>query len=103
MVDVKTEERHAHEHEILLGKYENGNLNIYLIDTSKQKVAHFYSLLFMIHTAYCKILLYFITFPFLVKFIFYSDKDIITSTINADNVSPFVLFNQKPYQLPVSL
>ena len=28
MVDVKTEERHAHEHEILLGKYENGNLNM---------------------------------------------------------------------------
>ncbi len=29
MVDVKTEERHAHEHEILLGKYENGHFNIY--------------------------------------------------------------------------
>ena len=29
MVDVKTEERHAHEHEILLGKYENGNLTFY--------------------------------------------------------------------------
>jgi hypothetical protein len=29
MVDVKTEERHAHEHEILLGKYENGNMNLY--------------------------------------------------------------------------
>lgn len=28
MVDVKTEERHAHEHEILLGKYENGNLKM---------------------------------------------------------------------------
>ncbi|CAB3990743.1 cation channel sperm-associated 4-like [Paramuricea clavata] len=51
MVDVKTEERHAHEHEILLGKYEN-------------------------------------------------DKDIITPTMKADNVSPFVLFNQKSYQLP---
>mgnify|MGYP002803420652 CR=1 FL=1 len=32
MVDVKTEERHAHEHEILLGKYENGNLNFYYTD-----------------------------------------------------------------------
>lgn len=29
MLDVKTEERHAHEHEILLGKYENGNLRNY--------------------------------------------------------------------------
>ncbi|XP_028397762.1 cation channel sperm-associated protein 4-like [Dendronephthya gigantea] len=51
MVDVKTEERHGHEHEILLGKYEN-------------------------------------------------DKDITTPITKADNVSPHVLFNQKPYQLP---
>ena len=29
MVDVKTEERHAHEHEILLGKYENGDTQIF--------------------------------------------------------------------------
>lgn len=31
------------------------------------------------------------------------EKDIVTPTIKADNVSPFVLFNQKPYQLPVKL
>lgn len=29
MVDIKTEERQAHEHEILLGKYEKGSRNIY--------------------------------------------------------------------------
>ena len=36
MVDIKTEERQAHEHEILLGKYEKGShiyfpLLIYMI------------------------------------------------------------------------
>ncbi len=36
-------------------------------------------------------------------FISFPDKDIVTPTVKADNVSPFVLLNQKPYQLPVRL
>lgn len=46
MVDVKTEERHAHEHEILLGKYENGNdyANIW---TQYPKICYFETMVAM--------------------------------------------------------
>ena len=37
MVDVKTKERHAHEHEILLGKYENGDYDIISVNFEATK------------------------------------------------------------------
>jgi hypothetical protein len=63
MVDVKTEERHAHEHEILLGKYENGNMNLYCkyFKSFNQTVVYMLDL-FSFHFGTCvgPVLLYFI-------------------------------------------
>ena len=88
MVDVKTEERHAHEHEILLGKYENGSLRVTTFMFRKWP--------FHQHSFQNSLQLSVFQFLFL-------EKDIVTPTIKADNVSPLLLFNQKPYQLPVKL